>query len=256
LSSHRGTRSNHRPTVNLPRAATVAGKIDAVVDQQPMGEPNMLRLQSTLAALCAAALLSACASSGYEPNKARDTGVGAAAGAAIGALAHSSNRTHGALAGAAVGALGGYIWSNQMEKQKREMEQATRGTGVQVTQTADNQLKLEVPSDISFDVGRADIKPNFSPILDRFAQSLNQNPAATVRIIGHTDSTGSDVINNPLSVNRAASTRDYLVGRGVASQRIAIDGRGSQQPIADNSTEAGRARNRRVEIYVGEASAG
>jgi outer membrane protein OmpA-like peptidoglycan-associated protein len=210
-----------------------------------------LRLQSTLAALAAASLLSACAS--YEPNKTRDTGIGAAAGAAVGAMAHGSNRTHGALAGAAIGALGGYVWSSHMEKQKREMEAATRGTGVQVTQTPDNQLKLEVPSDISFDVGRADIKPNFAPILDRFAQSLNQNQATTVRIIGHTDSTGSDAINNPLSVNRAASTRDYLVARGVAGQRIAIDGRGATQPIADNASEAGRARNRRVEIYVGEA---
>jgi outer membrane protein OmpA-like peptidoglycan-associated protein len=210
------------------------------------------RYQSTLAAVMTASLLTACAS--YEPNKARDTGVGAAAGAAVGALAHSSNRTHGALAGAAIGAIGGYIWSNHMEKQKREMEQATRGTGVQVTQTADNQLKLEVPSDISFDVGRADVKSNFEPILDRFAQSLNENQATTVRIIGHTDSTGSDAINNPLSINRAASTRNYLASRGVNSQRIAIDGRGSTQPIADNSTESGRARNRRVEIFVGEAA--
>jgi outer membrane protein OmpA-like peptidoglycan-associated protein len=213
-----------------------------------------IRLQTSLIALATAALLTACASSGYEPNTARDTGIGAAAGAAIGAMAHSSNRTHGALAGAAIGALGGYVWSSQMEKQKKDMEQATRGTGVQVTQTADNQLKLEVPSDISFDVGRADIKPNFAPILDRFAQSLNQNPASTVRIIGHTDSTGSDAVNNPLSVNRAASTRDYLTARGVSTQRIAIDGRGSQQPIADNSSEAGRARNRRVEIFVAEAA--
>jgi outer membrane protein OmpA-like peptidoglycan-associated protein len=211
-----------------------------------------LRYQSFLAAVAAASLLVACES--YEPNKARDTGVGAAAGAAIGALAHGSNRTHGALAGAAIGALGGYVWSNHMEKQKREMEAATRGTGVQVTQTQDNQLKLEVPSDISFDVGRADIKPNFAPILDRFAQSLNENQAATVRIIGHTDSTGSDAVNNPLSVNRAASTRDYLMARGINGQRIAIDGRGSTQPIADNSTDTGRARNRRVEIFVAEAA--
>jgi outer membrane protein OmpA-like peptidoglycan-associated protein len=215
---------------------------------------DSMKLHSTLVAVAAATLLSACASSGYEPNPTRDTAVGAAAGAAIGALAHSSNRTHGALAGAAIGALGGYVWSSQMDKQKKEMEQATRGTGVQVTQTADNQLKLEVPSDISFDVGRAEIRPNFAPILDKFAQSLNQNPASSVRIIGHTDNTGSDAINNPLSVNRAASTRDYLTARGVASQRIAIDGRGSQQPIADNTTEAGRARNRRVEIFVAEAA--
>jgi outer membrane protein OmpA-like peptidoglycan-associated protein len=141
-----------------------------------------------------------------------------------------------------------------MEKQKREMEQATRGTGVQVSQTPDNQLKLEVPSDVSFDVGRYDIKPNFTPILGRFAQTLNENPATTVRIVGHTDSTGSDAINDPLSVNRAASTRNYLTGHGVAAQRIAIDGRGSREPIADNSSDAGRAKNRRVEIFVAEAA--
>jgi outer membrane protein OmpA-like peptidoglycan-associated protein len=210
-----------------------------------------LRWTAAIAA-ATAVLVTACAS--YEPNTARDTGVGAAAGAAIGALAHGSNRTHGALAGAAIGALGGYVWSNHMEKQKRDMEAATRGTGVTVTQTKDNQLKLEVPSDISFDVGRADIKPNFAPILDRFAQTLNENQGTTVQIIGHTDSTGSDAINNPLSVNRAASTRNYLTGRGVNGQRIAIDGRGSTQPIADNGSEAGRARNRRVEIFVAQAA--
>lgn len=212
-----------------------------------------LNSKTLIAGIASVALLSACATSSYEPNTARDTGIGAAAGAAIGALAHSSNRTHGALAGAAIGALGGYVWSSQMEKQKREMQQATQGTGVQVTQTPDNQLKLEVPSDVSFDVGRSDIKPNFAPILDRFAQTLNENPTTTVRITGHTDSTGSDAINDPLSVNRAASTRNVLTARGVNSQRIAIDGRGSREPIADNSSDAGRAKNRRVEIYVAQA---
>jgi outer membrane protein OmpA-like peptidoglycan-associated protein len=141
-----------------------------------------------------------------------------------------------------------------MEEQKRTMEQATAGTGVDVSQTADNQLKLEIPSDISFDTNRADIKPNFQPILDRFAQTLNANPATTVRIVGHTDNTGTDAINDPLSVNRAANTRQYLASRGVDAARIAIDGRGSHEPIADNSTATGRAKNRRVEIYVAEAA--
>jgi outer membrane protein OmpA-like peptidoglycan-associated protein len=213
-----------------------------------------MTLKVVAASLAGTLALASCAS--YEPNTTRDTGVGAAAGAAIGAMAHASNRTHGALAGAAIGALGGYIWSSQMEKQKREMEQATKGTGVQVTQTPDNQLRLDVPSDISFDVGRADIKPNFTPILDRFAQTLNENRATKVRIVGHTDSTGSNAINDPLSVNRAASTRSYLASRGVDPSRISIDGRGSHEPIADNSTDAGRAKNRRVEIFVGETAPG
>lgn len=209
-------------------------------------------VRSVIASIAAVSLAAGCAT--YEPNAARDTGIGAATGAAIGAMVHSSNRTHGALAGAAVGALGGYVWSNRMEKQKRDMEQATRGSGIEVTQTADNRLKLQVPSDVSFDVGRAEIKPNFVPILDRFAQTLNENPATMVTIIGHTDSTGSDAINDPLSVNRAASARNFLSGRGVAPQRVAIDGRGSREPVAENTSDAGRARNRRVEIYVAEAA--
>ncbi len=184
------------------------------------------------------------------------TGVGAAAGAALGSVFGGSGgatRT-GAVLGAAAGGIGTYVWSKRMEDQKRAMEQATQGTGVAVTQTADNQLKLNVPSDVSFDTGRADIKPNLQPVLDRFAQTLNANPAATVRIIGHTDSTGSDAVNDPLSVNRAASTRQYLAARGVDPARVAIDGRGSHEPIADNNTTAGRSMNRRVEIYVGEGS--
>ena len=212
---------------------------------------------STLVLACATTVaLGGCASSSYNPNPTRDTAIGAAAGAAIGAAAHSSNRTHGALAGAAVGALGSYIWSSQMAKQKQQMEAATKGTGVQVTQTADNQLKLEVPSDISFATGSAQLAPGLEPVLSRFAQTLAENPKTTVRIVGHTDGTGSDAINDPLSVNRASSVRNYLLGRGVAANRIAIDGRGARDPIADNATDAGRARNRRVDIFVGEAAAG
>lgn len=216
-----------------------------------------IKLNSTaLTALAAASalLLGACASSSYNPNPTRDTAIGAGVGAVAGAAVHGSNRTHGALAGAAVGALGSYIWSSQMAKQKQQMEAATQGTGVKVTQTADNQLKLEVPSDISFATGSAQLAPSLEPILNRFAQTLNENPKTTVRVVGHTDSTGNDAINDPLSVNRASSVRNYLAARGVASSRVSIDGRGAREPIADNNTEAGRARNRRVDIFVGEAA--
>lgn len=192
----------------------------------------------------------------------RTTGTGAAIGAVagglIGAATAGGNKgksaATGAAIGAAIGAGGGYLWSQRMQEQKATMEQATQGTGVNVTQTADNQLKLEIPSDISFDPGRYDIKPNLRPILDRFATTLNQNPVTRITVVGHTDSTGSDAVNNPLSVNRAAATRDYLVSRGVATSRIAIDGRGSREPVADNNTTAGRAMNRRVEIFVAEAA--
>ena len=211
---------------------------------------NTLKITSTLVTGLAI-LLTGCATATPEQQGA-GTGalIGAVAGQVLGRDAKSS------AIGAGLGALGGYIWSKNMEDKKRAMEAATVGTGTVVTQTADNQLKLSIPNDISFDTGRSDIKPNLRPILDQFAQGLSQQTSMEVKIVGHTDNTGSDAINNPLSVNRAQSARDYLVGRGVSSSRISIDGRGSREPIADNATEAGRARNRRIDIYLAERSAG
>ena len=196
-----------------------------------------------------AVLVSGCANmTDAQRSAAIGGGLGALAGAAIG------DSRGAAAVGAGVGALGGYIWSTQMAEKKAAMERATAGTGVDVTQTADNQLKLNIPSDISFDTGRSDIKPNLRPILDQFAHGLSSQPNTEIRIVGHTDSTGSDAINNPLSVNRAASARDYLVARGVDGRRIQIDGRGSHEPIADNNTDFGRAKNRRIEIFLAERS--
>jgi len=213
-------------------------------------------MKKTIVVLAASMALLGCQNmSDTQRRTAIGTGAGALAGAALGsAIGGSGTATRNmAVLGAAAGGIGTYVWSQRMEQQKLAMEQATQGTGVEVTQTADNQLKLNVPSDISFATNSAQINPSLSPVLDRFAQTLNANPGTTVRIIGHTDSTGSDAINDPLSVNRAASTRQYLAARGVDPARIAIDGRGSREPIADNSTLQGRAMNRRVEIYVGEA---
>ena len=193
----------------------------------------------------------------------RGTATGAGIGAGLGGLiggttsgGGSGRATRGAVIGAAAGAVVGNIWSKRMEAQKQQMEQATAGTGVQVSQTQDNRLKLNIPSDISFDTGRSDIKGNFQPILQRFATTLQENPNTNVVIIGHTDSTGSDSINQPLSVDRASRTRDYLAGRGVNPNRITIEGRGSREPIASNDSTSGKARNRRVEIYVAEPAQG
>lgn len=202
-----------------------------------------------LATIAAAVLATGCADMNVTPTQkgtAIGAGVGAVAGAAIG------GNTKGAVIGGALGAAGGYIWSKHMADKKAAMERATQGTGVAVTQTADNQLKLNIPSDISFDTGRADIKPNLRPILDQFASGLSGQPNTEVRIIGHTDSTGSAAVNDPLSTQRAAATRDYLAQRGVDPQRVMIAGHGEREPVADNSTDAGRARNRRVEIYLAE----
>ena len=207
--------------------------------------PRLLVATLALAALG----LSGCADmniSDTQKHAAIGAGVGALAGAAIG---HDAK---GAAIGAGVGALGGYVWSKHMQDKKVAMERATVGTGVSVSQTQDNQLKVNVPSDVSFDTGRADIKPNMRPILDQLASGLSAQPNTEVRVIGHTDSTGSDALNNRLSVDRAEATKEYLAARGVDPRRIVIAGRGEAEPIADNSTDAGRARNRRVEIYLGE----
>ena len=210
-----------------------------------------LVLATSLAAVLA---ITGCANSGLTDTQQRTAtgaGVGALAGAAISA-ATGGKAGVGAAAGAALGGVGTYIWSNNQERRKREMQEVTQGTGVNVVQTPDNQLKLEIPSDISFDTGRYDIRSNFGPILDRFAEGLRTSPDAEVRIVGHTDSTGSDAVNNPLSLNRANSTRDYLMARGISGSRIFTEGRGSYQPIASNTSAEGRAQNRRVEIFVGE----
>jgi len=188
-----------------------------------------------------------------QKGTAKGAAIGAGAGAVVGAIAgKGKGAAIGAAVGAAAGAVAGNVWTKRQEEQKKKMEEATAGTGVGVTQTADNRLKLDIPSDISFDVGRADIKSNFRTVLDTFATSLVDNPASNVTVIGHTDSTGSDAVNNPLSLNRAASVRDYVTARGVASGRIAIEGHGSREPLVANDTAANRAKNRRVEIFVAE----
>lgn len=201
--------------------------------------------------LAAAVLLAGCAdmNTGMSDTTRRTAigaGIGALAGAAIGGDAK------GALIGAGVGAAGGYIWSQHMEQKKQAMQRATMGSGVAVVQTPDNQLKLEVPSDISFAVGRADLNPRLRPILDQFASGLSQQQGTEVRIIGHTDNTGSDALNDRLSLDRAQSVRDYLLARGVRADTVQVAGRGEREPVADNATEAGRAQNRRVEIFLGE----
>jgi outer membrane protein OmpA-like peptidoglycan-associated protein len=216
-------------------------------------------MRKSMAATVAVAITFAATGCADMNTEQRGTATGAGIGAGLGAILGASTShggggraAGGAVLGAAVGAVAGNIWSKRMESQKQAMEQATAGTGVQVSQTADNRLRMEIPSDISFDTNRADIKDNFRPILERFATTLKENPATTVTIIGHTDSTGSDSVNQPLSVERASHTRDYLASRGVSPTRVVVEGRGSREPIASNDDNSGRARNRRVEIYVAE----
>jgi outer membrane protein OmpA-like peptidoglycan-associated protein len=213
-------------------------------------------LRNTTAAVLA--LATAVALTGCETmtdtqrNTALGVGIGALAGAGI-AKATGGKAGTGALIGAAVGGVGTYIWSANMERQRQELEAATRGTGVTVSRTTDNQLQLAIPSDISFDSNSATIKSQFRPVLNSFADSLRRNPGTHVVIVGHTDSTGGAHINDPLSLNRANAARDYIFNQGVRGPRIQTEGRGAREPVASNESAWGRAKNRRIDIFVAQA---
>ncbi len=143
-------------------------------------------------------------------------------------------------------------WTARLAALKTDLEASTKGTGVVIEQTADNQLHLVIPNELSFDTGRANVKRNLAQVLDKVADGLKSATAASVRVVGHTDNTGSEEGNERLSVSRADSVRNHLVGRGVSTTAITTDGRGSREPLVDNGTLAGRAQNRRVEIFGAE----
>lgn len=212
---------------------------------QPLARPLWLA-----GLLCLALTLSACESmSERERGTATGAGVGAMAGAVIGA-ATGGQAGQSAVLGGAVGALAGNLWSKRLQDKREALERSTAGTGIEVARTANNELLVNIPADFSFDIGQADIKPDMRPVLNQFAEGLD--PSMHVRVVGHTDSTGSDAINNPLSMERAQSVRDYLAGRGVSPSRVDVSGRGANEPVASNSTDGGRAQNRRVQIFLRE----
>jgi outer membrane protein OmpA-like peptidoglycan-associated protein len=206
--------------------------------------------RSLIALAAAAALAAGCQNmTAREEGTAKGAGIGAVAGAVIGgATGHSMGK--GAVIGGAVGAVAGNLWSKRMEEKRAAMEKATQGTGIAVARTDNNELKVNVPSDFSFTVGRSDVKPTMRPVLDEFARGLD--PTMEVRVIGHTDSTGSDAINDPLSVRRAEAVRDYIAAKGVSPGRVNTEGHGAHEPVAPNDNVAGRAQNRRVEIFLRE----
>ncbi len=208
-----------------------------------------------LTALGAAAVLAVTVGCAQMSERERGTAQGAGAGAVAGAIlsgATGGSTTRGAVVGGAVGAVAGNLWSKRMEDKRRALAQQTAGTGIAVDRTADNRLKLNVPSDVSFDSGSADIKPAMRPVLDEVGRNLDG--AMRLTIVGHTDSTGGDAVNEPLSRQRAESVRSYLTARGVDASRVSVVGRGSREPVASNDTDSGRAANRRVEIFLADTA--
>lgn len=175
-------------------------------------------------------------------------GAGAVAGAGLGTLAGGDDKRNAAV-GAVVGGLAGAAVGAYMDKQEEELRRATQGTGIGVERQGD-QIALNMPSNITFDVDSAAVKPGLQPSLNDVAATLVNYPKTTVDIIGHASSDGDDAYNQRLSEQRAASVQSYLVGQGMQPVRARAIGMGETQPIADNSTQAGRAANRRVEILL------
>jgi len=153
------------------------------------------------------------------------------------------------IVGAGIGAIAGGVVGGYMDRQEQALRRQTAGTGVEVRRDGDDLL-LNIPSGITFDTNSYAIQPQFRATLDKVASTLSEYNQTMVDVYGHTDSTGSDAINLPLSRNRAQSVADYLTTRGVQSARLATRGFGSSQPIASNDTNDGRAQNRRVEIKI------
>lgn len=209
------------------------------------------------AALASASLLtvSACVT---DPNtgeqKVSRTVLGAGGGAVLGGLlggvlGGKTGRIVGAVAG---GAAGGYV-GYRMDQQIKELKEGTAGSGVDVTEVDNGQaILVNLPDGVTFATGSASINQTFRNTLDQVAASLKQYPNSIIDVYGYTDSTGSDSFNLRLSQQRADAVASYLISQGVSSARIRTQGFGEDPKYfkGDNSTEFGRAQNRRVEIKI------
>lgn len=207
------------------------------------------KLSFGVVGLSVALLLSSCGAS----NTVKGTGIGAAGGAALGTgigaiFGGGKGAAWGAGIGAVVGGGAGAIIGNKMDKQKAELEKIN---GAQVETINEGQaIKVTFESGILFPTNSSSLNATSQTSLSQFASSLKNNPDTNIEINGFTDNTGTDAINNPLSESRAKSVYNYLMQSGVPANRMVAKGFGSANPIADNSSVAGRAQNRRVEVYI------
>lgn len=209
-------------------------------------------------AIAASLFLSSCATYTGQTNAPDDpnrTQRGALIGAAVGAVAgllsgdDATERRQRALVGAGVGAVAGGAVGVYQDRQEAELRRRTAGTGIDVTREGD-VIKLNLPDGVTFDFGKANLKPQFYPALDQVAATMAEYNQTIVEISGHTDSVGSDEANQRLSEQRAGSVSNYLAGKGLMRERFEVVGMGERYPVASNDTDSGRAVNRRVEIRV------
>jgi outer membrane protein OmpA-like peptidoglycan-associated protein len=176
--------------------------------------------------------------------------AGAAGGAAIGAIAGGGKGAwKGAAIGAGVGTLSGAAVGGYMDYQESKLRKELAGTGVSVTRVGD-EIVLNMPGNVTFDTDRAEIRPDFYPVLNSVVKVLKEYDKTLIAVSGFTDSTGSDQHNLELSQRRADAVGGYLKGQGLNPARVQAQGFGEQQPIASNDTPSGRQENRRVELRL------
>ena len=215
----------------------------------------MKKSRAIVSSLCAVSLLSlsACVT---DPNTGEQKvsrtaiggGVGALGGLLLGGLIGGCT---GRIIGAGIGGIAGAAVGYTMDKQIKELKEQTAGSGVDITPTDNGQaILVNLPEGVTFDVGSYSLRPEFRATLDKVADNLKQYPNSLIDVYGHTDSTGSDAYNQTLSENRARTVANYLSMQGVTPARIRSQGYGETMPVADNTTDEGRRKNRRVEIKI------
>jgi outer membrane protein OmpA-like peptidoglycan-associated protein len=180
--------------------------------------------------------------------------IGAVSGAVLGATAYSSNRSRGAIIGAIGGGLAGGAVGTYMDNQKRDLEKNLAKeiqTGeAKVDKMPNDVVRITMTSHTAFDTNSTSIKPDFYSTLDKLSDTMTRYGKTTLTVVGHTDNVGTDKYNQDLSQRRAYSVAQYLESKRVNPVRLATAGKGESEPVASNTTEAGRQLNRRVEIYV------
>ncbi len=216
----------------------------------------------TVIAIVVGLVLTGCTTNPYTgereaSNKAKGAAIGAAIGAVVGAITgdDADERRKRALIGAGVGALTGTAVGAYMDAQEARLREQLQGTGVSVTRMG-NDVVLNMPGNITFDVDRSDLKPNFVPVLDSVNLVLEEYDQTLIDVTGHTDSTGAVDYNMDLSERRANSVANYIKASGIDHMRVYTLGVGPHYPVATNETPAGRQLNRRVELTLKPLTAG
>ncbi len=217
------------------------------------------RIVTASLVFCLIVVVSGCATNTTHENTKKGAGIGVFVGAVSGAIIgyqndHSGGALRGALiGGAAGGALGagtGAYMDKQQTEFEQELEQERAQQQIEIERQQNEILKLTMSSEVSFDFNSARIKATFESPLNKIANIMSRYPETQIVVVGHTDNVGSDQYNLDLSLRRANAVADYLIMQGVMTARLGTEGRGEIEPMFSNETMTGRAKNRRVEIFV------